>query len=179
MPLVQTSGFVRVLFIGNLPSHHFVGTTRNNIVTRDWVGTWHRSFRVLRLFEGTAMLGNGLCALSFSGMCPTGYESSRFQFDMEDVNNRDSLGPDPDLVPLSLRNCSQEDASVQLQCTAEHARFPSLVFCCDSGSNSSSQKIYGWGASGKHHSSIVVMHRIKLHQPQSSNALINITWHCT
>jgi spore germination protein YaaH len=143
----QAPGFARVLVVKKLLRHHYVGSMRNNVTTRDWVGTWHRNFRVLRLSESSAMLGTGLCAISFSGVCPTGYETSRFQFDMEDVDNRDGLGPIAAVVPLSLRNCSNMDTNLQLQCTESHAPFPTLVFCCDAGHNSTAQQIYASGTS--------------------------------
>ena len=150
----RSSGLLRVVIVGKLSQHHYVGTTRNAVATRDWVGTWHRNFRVLRLFEGSAALGAGLCAVSFSGTCPTGYESSQFVFDTEDVDNADLLGPDAGLVPLSLRNCSQTgDGTTQLECTDVHARFPRLVFCCDADNNSTIQRTYASGASGLIHSS--------------------------
>ena len=144
----RSAGVLRVVVVKKLV-HHFTGTTRNGVATRDWVGTWHRNFRVLRLFEGTAMLGPGMCSVSFSGSCPTGYESSQFVFDTEDVDNADLMGPEAALVPLSLRNCSHLDGGdEQLECTEAHARFPRLVFCCDTGMNSTSQRTYASGSTG-------------------------------
>lgn len=144
----RSAGLLRVVMLGKM-THHFVGTTRNGVATRGWTGSWHRNFRVLRMFEGTAMLGRGLCSVSFSGTCPSGYDSSQFVFDTEDVDNADLLGPEADVVPLSLRNCSHSaGADEQLECTDANARFPRLVFCCDTGQNTTAQRTYGSGATG-------------------------------
>jgi hypothetical protein len=144
----RSAGLLRVVILGKM-THRFIGTTRNGVVTRDWTGSWHRNFRVLRMFEGTSMLGSGLCSVSFSGTCPAGYDSSQFVFDTEDVDNADLLGPEPALVPLSLRNCSHSaGVDEQLECTNANARFPRLVFCCDTGQNSTAQRTYGSGATG-------------------------------
>eukprot|EP01052_Picozoa_sp_SAG31_P011458 SAG31_NODE_649_length_13201_cov_12.359258_1_plen_1662_part_00 len=147
-----SDGLIRIVILGRLPRHHYVGTARNGVLSRDWTGSWHRNFRVLRLTQGAAMLGPGNCAVSFSGHCPPGYVSSTYQFDTEDVVNQDLLGPVADSVPFSLRNCSQADPALQLQCTDAPSIFPRLVFCCDGDYREevdvSSRSSFAYGATG-------------------------------